>query len=197
MLDAVILDLGNVLVFHDNALLFQRLAAAFGTTPDAMRARLDDDLWERCNTGHLPGDSLRAQMQQNLSSEVSAAQFDQLWNCHFTLNTPMVRRVEALVGKVKLALLSNTHDLHFEFLRPQLPVLEKFDALILSYQEGLMKPSPELYRRALERLNVEPTRAAFFDDVARYAEGASAVGIHGRLFTDVLRFEADLSALGL
>ena len=199
MLDAVILDLGNVLVFHDNELLFRELAAAFGTTPTTMRARLDDDVWERCNTGHLPGDALRAQMQKNLGggADLTAARFDALWNCHFKVNEPMVRRVETLVGKVKLGLLSNTHDLHFNFLRPQLPMLERFDGIVLSYEEGMMKPAPALYQRALERLKVEPARAAFFDDVARYADGATAVGIHGRLFTDLPRFEADLAALGL
>ena len=197
MLDAVILDLGNVLVFHDNELLFRRLAGAFGTTPDAMKARLDADLWERVNTGRLPGDSLRLQLQENLGAQVTADEFYALWNCHFVVNAPMVTKVEALVGKVKLALLSNTHDQHFQFLRPQLPVLERFDTLVLSYEEGLMKPSAELYRRALQRLNVEPKRAAFFDDVPRYAEGASAVAIHGRVFTTVADFELQLVQLGL
>ena len=195
MLDALILDLGNVLVFHDNALLFERLAKAFGTTVASMKARLDDDVWEKVNTGRLPGDALRAQLQQNLGGEVSAEDFYALWNCHFTLNAPMVRRVEALVGTLKLALLSNTHDQHVRFLRPQLPVLERFDTLVLSYEEQLMKPSPELYRRALQRLGVAPQRAAFFDDVQRYADGASAVGIHGRLFTTVEAFDEDFAAL--
>ena len=138
MLDAVILDLGNVLVFHDNERLFQQLAAAFGTTPAQMKLRLDDDTWQRCNTGRLPGDTLRAQLQKNLGGDVTPAAFNALWNCHFKINEPMVRRVESLVGKVKLCLLSNTHDLHFGHLRPQLPVLERFDGLVLSYQEGEM-----------------------------------------------------------
>lgn len=197
MLDAIILDLGNVLAFHDNELLFARLAGAFGTTPTAMRARLDSDLWVRCNTGQLPGDSLRQQLQQSLGGDLSPADFDALWSCHFTINGPMVKRVEGLVGHVKLALLSNTHDLHFRFLRPRLPVLERFDAIVLSYEEGLMKPAPELYHQALRRLRVEPARTAFFDDIPRYAEAASAVGIHGRIFTDVPHFDAHLTELGL
>ena len=195
MLDALILDLGNVLVFHDNALLFERLASAFGTTVASMKSRLDDDVWEKVNTGRLPGDALRLQLQQNLGASVSAEEFYALWNCHFTLNGPMVQRVEALVGRLKLALLSNTHDQHVRFLRPQLPVLERFDTLVLSYEEQLMKPSPELYQRALRRLGVPPGRAAFFDDVQRYADGASAVGIHGRLFTTVEKFDEQFAAL--
>lgn len=197
MLDALILDLGNVLVFHDNAYLFKRLAQAFNTTPESMKARIEKDVWERANTGRLPGQALRLELQQALGGEISPEQFVELWNCHFKINTPMVKRVESLVGKFKLCLLSNTHDLHFEPLRPQLPVLEKFDALVLSYQEGLMKPAPALYQTALKRLGVHPARAAFFDDVQSYADGASAVGIHGRLFTDVESFDRQLAELSL
>lgn len=194
-LDAVILDLGNVLVFHDNALLFRNMAAAFGTTPDAMAATIEKDVWERANTGRLPGDSLREELQRSLGGSVTPEDFVAVWNSHFTLHTAMIDRVAQLVGTVKLALLSNTHDLHFEPLRKQLPVLAQFDTVVLSYEEGLMKPSPQLYLRALERLNVKPERAAFFDDVQKYADGAKAVGIHGKLYTDVPQFDRDLLAL--
>ncbi|MBS1150154.1 MAG: hydrolase, haloacid dehalogenase-like family [Myxococcaceae bacterium] len=195
MLEALILDLGNVLVFHDNALLFEKMAQAFHTTPASMKARIEKDVWERTNTGRLPGQALRLELQQALGGELSEEQFVELWNSHFQINVPMVKRVESLVGQFKLCLLSNTHDLHFEPLRPQLPVLEKFDALVLSYEEGLMKPAPALYRTALKRLQVAPERAAFFDDVQSYADGASAVGIHGRLFTDVETFDRQLAEL--
>ena len=70
-----------------------------------------------------------------------------------------------------------------------------FDARVLSYEEGLMKPAPELYRTALKRLGVAPERAAFFDDIQSYADGATAVGIHGRLFTDVETFDRQLALL--
>ena len=195
MIDALILDLGNVLVFHDNALLFEKMAQAFNTTAASMRARIEKDVWERTNTGRLPGDALRLELQKALGGEITPEHFVELWNCHFKLNTPMVKRVESLVGKLKLCLLSNTHDLHFEPLRPQLPVLEKFDARVLSYEEGLMKPAPELYRTALKRLGVAPERAAFFDDIQSYADGATAIGIHGRLFTDVETFDRQLALL--
>lgn len=195
MLDALILDLGNVLVFHDNTLLFEKMAAAFKTTPAAMKARIEKDVWERTNTGRLPGQGLRLELQKALGEEISPELFVELWNCHFQINTPMVKRVESLVGTIKLCLLSNTHDLHYGPLRPQLPVLEKFDAIVLSYEEGMMKPAPQLYLTALKRLGVAPERAAFFDDVQAYAEGASAVGIHGRLFTDVAQFDRDFALL--
>ena len=196
-IDALILDLGNVLAFHDNAKLFAEMARAFHTTPEAMSERLSGGLWDRVNRGHLPGDSLRRELISRLGHEVSAEAWFALWNCHFTVNAPMVRLVETLVGRVKLALLSNTHDQHIAFLRPRLPVLERFDALVLSYEVGLVKPEAAIYERALSALGVAAGRAAFFDDVEKYAQAATALGIHGRLFTTVEAFTGQLAALGL
>lgn len=197
MLDAVLLDLGNVLAFHDNALLFRKMAEAFRTTPEEMRARLDGGLWERVNRGQLPGDSLRQELVARLGHELSAEAWFRVWNCHFTLHEPMARAVERLLGRVRLVLLSNTHDQHVAYLLPLLPVLERFDGLVLSYQVGLIKPEPGIYQRALEVAGVPASRAAFFDDVQAYADAATAQGIHGRLFTTVEGFFADLAALGV
>jgi HAD superfamily hydrolase (TIGR01509 family) len=118
-----------------------------------------------------------------------------LWNCHFTVNQPMVKAVEALEGRFKRVLLSNTHDLHVRFLRERLPLLARFDGLVLSCEVGHVKPEPEIYRRALEVAQCAPREAAFFDDVSAYVEGARAVGIRARVFTTVERFEADLEEL--
>lgn len=195
MIDALILDLGNVLAFHDNEKLFSEMARAFGSTREAMRARLDGGLWERVNRGQLPGDALRLELVARLGREVAPVEWFNLWNCHFTVHDEMVREVERLVGRVRLVLLSNTHDQHVAWLRPRLPVLERFDGLVLSCEVGAMKPDEAIYRRALELAKVPAHRAAFFDDVPRYAEAASALGLHGRVFTTVEAFREQLRAL--
>lgn len=195
-LEAVVLDLGNVLAFHDNELLFREMARAFNTTPEAMRTRLDGGLWDRVNRGQLPGDSLRLELNERLGGALKAAEWFALWNCHFTLNLPMVAHVERLVGRVRLVLLSNTHDQHVAYLRPQLPVLERFDGLVLSYEVGLVKPERGIYLRALEVAQVPPERAVFFDDVERYAVAARDVGMHGRVFRRAEEFPAQLAELG-
>lgn len=197
MVDALILDLGNVLAFHDNALLFREMAQAFHVDPAAMQARLDGGLWERVNRGQLPGDSLRRELVERLGHEVTPEAFFALWSCHFTLHHEMVRLVERLVERLPVVLLSNTHDQHVAYLRPLLPVLERFQGLVLSYELGLIKPEPGIYQRALELAGVAPARAAFFDDVPRYAEAATALGLHGRVFTTAAAFADDARALGL
>ncbi|MDP3503162.1 MAG: HAD family phosphatase [Myxococcales bacterium] len=195
MIDALILDLGNVLAFHDNERLFEQMARAFGSSREAMRERLDGGLWDRVNRGLLPGDSLRQELIARLGHEISAEAWFALWNCHFTLYDEMIREVEGLVGRVRLVLLSNTHDQHIEFLRPKLPLLQRFDGLVLSYEVGHVKPERQIYERALALAAVEPGRAAFFDDVPRYAEAATSLGLHGRVFTTVAAFREQLRAL--
>ncbi len=195
MIRAVILDLGNVLAFHDNEKLFTELARAFHTTREAMRERLDGGLWDRVNRGLLPGDALRCELVERLGHDLSPTDWFAVWNCHFTLHHAMVREVEGLVGQVKLVLLSNTHDQHIAFLRPQLPVLERFEGLVLSYEVGHLKPEPEIYQRALQLTGVPPNQAVFFDDVERYAVAAQAHGLHGRVFTSAEQFVRDLAAL--
>lgn len=195
-LDAVILDLGNVLALHDNEKLFAELARAFGTTPASMKERLETDLWERVNRGKLPGDGLRAELVQRLGKDLTEKQWLEVWNCHFTINEPMVSMVQFLVGQVKLVLLSNTQHQHFEYLRPLLPVLEQFDGLVLSYETGFIKPEKAIYEKALAVAGTAPWKTAYFDDVKSYAIAATQVGIHGRVFTTVEQFQDDLAKLG-
>lgn len=196
MIDAVILDLGNVFAFHDNEKLFAEMASAFQVTREELRGRLEGGLWDRVNRGQLPGDALRQELVARLGHELSPDAWFELWNCHFTIHDDMVRAVEQLVGRVRLVLLSNTHDQHVAWLRPRLPVLERFDALVLSYEVGAIKPERLIYERALAAAAVPPERAVFFDDVARYAEAAAQVGMHGRVFTTATRFRDDLRVLG-
>jgi HAD superfamily hydrolase (TIGR01509 family) len=59
----------------------------------------------------------------------------------------------------------------------RLGIAEAFDDVVLSFEVGLRKPDPAIYRLALERAGVEAGRAAFVDDQPAYCDGAAAVGI--------------------
>jgi putative hydrolase of the HAD superfamily len=67
------------------------------------------------------------------------------------------------------------------------PVVERlrlgkeFDAVILSFEVRARKPHPEIYRAALEALDVAPADAVFVDDQVPYCDGAADLGIGTRL----------------
>lgn len=196
-IQAVVFDLGNVLALHDNELLLRRMATLASMEPKALLERLDGPLWQRIHRGELPGDQLRVELCRRMGVELSFDDFFELWNCHFTINEPLLPLVEALVGKVKLLLLSNTNELHARFLLPKLPLLRRFDHLLLSHELGAAKPEEAIYRAALDRAGTAPEATAFFDDMPEYVHAACRLGIHGRLFRHARELPAQLKALGI
>jgi HAD superfamily hydrolase (TIGR01509 family) len=198
LIEAVFLDLGNVLAFHDDPVLFQRMSAWGGADSDVIRERMLA-LWDSINRGTLAGDNLRRTVCKAAGSDVpmAADPFYAMWNCHFRINHAILPMVEALLGKVKVLLLSNTNEMHWRFVRSLIPQFERFDSLVISCDLLLAKPDPEIYQFALKQANVEATKAAYFDDIPRFVEAACAQGIHGRVFTDASNFRTQLAELGI
>jgi putative hydrolase of the HAD superfamily len=90
-------------------------------------------------------------------------------------SVPVVRELRA--RGVKTALISNcSHS-----TRPivdRLGINEEFDQILLSFEVGIHKPDPGIYREALRRLgDVAPERAVFVDDQPPYCDGAAVLGI--------------------
>jgi glucose-1-phosphatase len=196
-IEVVVLDLGNVLVFHDNALLARRLAERAGAPVEPLARTLAGPLSEDINRGLLDAEGIRREVCAVLGADLPAAEFAALWSCHFTPYPQMLPRVRALAGRVRLLLLSNTNVLHWEGLRDTLPALRHFHRHLLSYQLGVAKPDRAIFEHALREGGAAPSATAFFDDLQPYVEAARAVGLRGRLFTDAETFDRQLHELGL
>ena len=197
-IQAVLLDLGNVLVFHDDAILFQRMSTWGGADPEHIRTGMLE-LWDSINRGDLAGNELRSTVCQLAGSKVpmEAEPFFALWGSHFRVHHELLPMVDALLRQVKVVLLSNVNEMHWRFVRPRIPQLERFDDLVLSYQLHMAKPDPEIFQAALTRSGLRAEETAYFDDVASYVDAAKALGIHARVFTDAPAFRTQLTELGI
>jgi len=197
-IQAVFLDLGNVLAFHDDPVLFQRMSAWGGADPEEIRQRMLM-LWDPINRGTLAGDDLRRAVCRAAGSETPMADkpFFAMWNCHFRIHHEVLPMVESLFGRVKVFLLSNTNEMHWRFVHPLIPQFERFDGLVLSCELGLAKPDAEIFKIALTRARVRAQEAAYFDDVQRFVDAAAALGIQARQFTDAPTFRTQLAEIGL
>ncbi|HEY7267223.1 MAG TPA: HAD family phosphatase [Solirubrobacterales bacterium] len=77
---------------------------------------------------------------------------------------------------------------------------ELFDTAVISAEVHMHKPQPEIYRLAAERLEVEPERCIFVDDLRENCEGAEAVGMRAvrhRSATETIRELAELTGISL
>ena len=92
----------------------------------------------------------------------------------------------ALVGDLKRAgyklyVLSNMSREFIDFLR-KMPVYRCFDGEVISCEEQVVKPEPEIYRRLLDRYSLDPAENLFIDDRPVNLEAARTFGISTFLF---------------
>ena len=75
------------------------------------------------------------------------------------------------------------------------PWLESsFSSVLVSGREGLKKPDPAIFRRALERFELYPATTLFVDDVERNVDAARSVGIGGHHFVSAENLREELVA---
>ncbi len=74
-------------------------------------------------------------------------------------------------------------------------VLDHFDSVTISAEEGVMKPDPRIFEIALARAGVLPEEAVFVDDFAANVEGARRVGLRAIHFRSTAQALAELARL--
>lgn len=81
--------------------------------------------------------------------------------------------------------------------RARFDFMKRFRDVIVSGDERVMKPDPEIYRRLLARNGLRAGDCLFIDDSPRNVAGAEAVGMAAIRFTDPAALQADLVRLGV
>jgi 2-haloacid dehalogenase len=72
-----------------------------------------------------------------------------------------------------------------------------FTGTIASYQEGVAKPDPEIFHRLLDRFQLDPRRTLLIDDSAANVRTAASLGFRTIRFQSPEALRTDLHELGL
>lgn len=67
----------------------------------------------------------------------------------------------------------------FNMVKDMYPVLSLMEGIVVSGEEKVIKPSPEIYRILLERYALKPSECVFIDDNENNVKAAEALGIKG------------------
>ena len=85
-------------------------------------------------------------------------------------------------NKYKLILLSNTNDIHINWVKDHVPFYEEFkncfDQFYLSHEIYLRKPNADIYEFVLNQNNLKAEECLFIDDTKDNTDAASKLGIH-------------------
>jgi putative hydrolase of the HAD superfamily len=118
-----------------------------------------------------------------------------LWTAQ---NPAMVAWQQALKQRGLLtAILSNMSDNVLGNIEREFAWIHGFDALVWSFQVGLAKPDPAIYRHTLAVLGTLPEETLFIDDKRPNVEAARALGIQTIEYSSVERLREELIAAGL
>jgi putative hydrolase of the HAD superfamily len=195
---ALIFDIGNVLLRFDFQLALNKLA--HHSTPAAETIlELIDPVKAAYESGRMTRADFQAQVRAILRFTGSDADFLSAWEDIFTENEPMVAIVRQLHGRLPLYLLSNTSDIHVDFIFRRFPFFNLFDDAVYSYRVRASKPEPEIYEIARRQFQVTPSETLFIDDLPANIEAARAAGfqVHHYHHDQHPAFLRDLAAFGI
>ncbi len=199
MLKTIFFDLGNVLVFFSRPKMYRQVAECTGLSADAARKILVDekiqDFYEmgQIDTAHL----VHIFKSRSPKPFAPHALLEALSDI-FTPNTALFPLVERLhKQKMRLILLSNTSECHYNRVHADYPVLSLFDDYVLSYKVGALKPSEQIFTHALSKAGCAPHECFYTDDLVEFVEGARRVGLPSEVFTGVASLKAALAARGV
>jgi putative hydrolase of the HAD superfamily len=101
------------------------------------------------------------------------------------LNSVLIDLIKQHQQNYKIGILSNAMSNLRELMTDSWKIIDLFDEIVNSSEEGFMKPDPRIYNLALDKLGVLPNEAIFIDDMPENITAANELGING------IRFESN------
>jgi epoxide hydrolase-like predicted phosphatase len=177
-LRGLLVDFGGVLtsnVFES----FRAFCQAEGLDPAAFATLMTEDAGarrelRRVETGQIGEAEFGEMLGQKLGIEDRENLVDRLF-AGMRADEPMLAAVRrAKAAGIRTGLVSNSIG-EGRYDRSTFP--ELFDAVVISAEEGLHKPEPEIFLLGAERAGVPPEECVFVDDLRENCTGAEAVGM--------------------
>ena len=199
MIEVVYFDLGKVIVDFDHSRAAQELLKV---TPlslkEAMAVLSDGELVSEYETGRLSSQEHYRKVCRRLQMEVSIEKFRELWGSMF-LPEPLLSEsfLQDLKKRYRLMLLSNTNEIHFDFVIQNYPILRMIEERLLSFQAGCMKPQARIFELAIKKAGVAPENIFFTDDRPENIEAAQQSGIQALLFQSETQLKRDMVSRGM
>jgi 2-haloacid dehalogenase len=198
-LDAVVFDLGGVLIDWNPRHLYRSLFADHADM-EAFLTNICTGDWHR---EHDLGGDIRASCQRlarlypgyhdlimawaDRGEEMAAGQFD---------DTVAVL-AELKAADIRCYALSNMEAEVFPVRRARFAFMDWFDGCVISGVEGLAKPDRRIFEILLNRYGLEPAATIFIDDSAQNVAAANALGIHALHYASAQQLRQELRTLGV
>jgi epoxide hydrolase-like predicted phosphatase len=197
-IEALIFDIGNVLIPFDWQIFRNKLqAGSTHLTTDSEREFRELSI--RFDLGEMNGEKFARLAIPTIGFQGEEREFTAIWNGIFSSNPAMERTILSLKERFPLFLLSNTSDLHLDYLRRNYEVLRHFVDGVFSFQVKCAKPDRKIFELAIKQFGLRPENTVYVDDLPANVQSASNLGFKAIRYdlTDHAGFERRLVELGI
>jgi len=183
-IEALLFDLGKVLIDFNFETGVQALHGACSISRDRLEEVLWDETWiHRYERGEISTGEFYSYLCETAALKIDLTGFREVWSSVFLPGLLVSERLlAALKRKYPLILVSNTNEAHFEFVRDRYPVIDYFDQHVLSYVVGSLKPDRKIFEHAIRVSGFRPDALFFTDDREENVLAAGELGIHAHQF---------------
>jgi epoxide hydrolase-like predicted phosphatase len=199
MIKAIIFDFGRVISAQKPPSLFRSYEEDLGLEPGTINPIMfDSQAWEDALVGRKTAQefwrTIGPELGLHTPEEIDA--FRHRYHADEAINEAVLDLIHRLrqQGRYKLAVLSNNPPGLAQWL-DDWQMLDLFDEVFCSGDEGAAKPDPAAFATTLERLGVAPEEAVFIDDTLGHVEAARTLGLHAILFTTAEELADQLQSL--
>jgi putative hydrolase of the HAD superfamily len=197
MSKAVIFDFGRVISAQKPRSLFRRYERDLGLPPDTINhIMFDSREWRDALLGRKTFAEFWLAIGPRLGlgtpREIDA--FRRRYHGDEAINRPVLNLIRRLHGHYRLAVLSNSPPGLSQWLADW-EMLELFDVVFCSGDEGVTKPNAAAFEATLTRLGVLAEESVFIDDTIGHVAAARALGLHGIWFESAEQLDKDLTDL--
>ncbi|MCH7414300.1 HAD family phosphatase [Belliella sp. R4-6] len=184
-IDFLLFDLGNVIINIDYQFTFNELNKLLPENKNHLvQLFFPSNFHKQYEKGLISSENFRDEVRSHFQEDWSDSKIDQIWNSLLKdIPKERIDLIKSLRSDYGLAVLSNTNEIHIEKVNEilaehhDLPSLHPlFDEVYFSHDLQLAKPSEEIYEVVANKLNTDPSKILFFDDLEENLLGARTVG---------------------
>lgn len=193
MIKNVIFDIGNVLINFKPYEFYQ------DQLDEAVRKPVCDLIfkskeWLAVDEGSLSYEDLREdkiKMYPNYRSEINLVMDG--WMQMMSIRQESLDYALSLKERgFQIYLLSNLSCDAHHYIEDNYHIFELFDGMLLSYQNCLLKPDPEIYKTLLRRFELRGDECIFIDDMEANILQSRALGIFGVVYENLSQVKKDV-----
>ncbi|MBL7072212.1 MAG: HAD family phosphatase [Candidatus Omnitrophica bacterium] len=198
---AIFFDLGNVIVRVKPEVLVEGFQKCGRVVPErVIDYFMDSDNVNRYMEGEISSSQFYSKTRRFFRLDIKYREFYDLWNkvlAPYPEMEEIIRDLKKDYPDIKMILVSNTNEVHYDFVREKYKILDLLDGHITSHEEGVQKPDPEIFVRALKLAGTLPKETFYTDDREDLIDAARAMGIRAFQFQDHHKFRAQLAKFNI